>query len=139
MAKRRDAAWKRLQLWLRLSEQLRRKVDFRGDIDRACRAFDLDPEKQADRELLLGVLARVHFPQSGALTARPRKKEWTADRIARLRDHVDQVKGASLRTNLPVDQTKIAEFLKYQWPDCWNTFNTETLKRKIRAYARGYY
>jgi hypothetical protein len=142
MAKRRDTTWERLQLWLKypvIMADLLREKDFEGAIGRACHAFNLDPTKQADRDFLLGALADIHFPEPRAAAVRGRKKEWTADRIARLRDHVAQVKSASLRTNLPADQTVIAEFMKYRWPNCWSGFVTDTLKRAIRAYARGFY
>ena len=129
-------------MWLKhpvIMADLMREKDFQGAIGRACHAFNFDPTKQTDRDFLLGALADIHFPEPRPPAVRGRKKEWTADRIARLRDHVAQVKGASLRTNLPADQTAIAEFLKYQWPNCWGKIDTETLKRKIRAYARGFY
>ncbi len=41
-------------------------------VKRACKAFGLDAENQTDRDLLLGVLAAVHFPGGNALAAKRR-------------------------------------------------------------------
>jgi hypothetical protein len=147
--KRRDEAWKQFNQWLRFFEHphiianLRLKINFQDDIDRACQKLHINSTKQEDRDFLLGILTSILFPRPprrSDLAVPPRKKKWNAERIARLNDHVAQIRGASQRTELPVDSRIIAECLQHFWPNWWGKLGdgtgTETLKRKIRMYVR---
>jgi hypothetical protein len=140
-------ALKQFAWWLKASKNeklwnvLRRGagVEQREDaIRRACKAFGLDAENSADRNLLLGILADAHFPNTlpgmNALAYRqlPEKRgrpvKWNKAAADLLVKHIIEV--------WPVEPpypgpTELAETLKNRFSDEYRDIQAETLARYL--------
>jgi hypothetical protein len=137
MSKMRDDSWKRLQRWRRLLTQTDvppwvRQRNFDQEIRLAFEAFNLNPSRSADYELLLGVFAASFFPIPGGLTGKgPRKKAWNGKRVDQLIFRARRIINSMERHNTKTTAPEIAGFMKEIWPADYSRESAATLAHRL--------
>lgn len=139
MSEKWEAARKKFQLWLRVSKRsdlwaILRSADgrdFRKEIDRACKAFELDSTNQLDRELLLGVFADIHFPAPGALF-KSRRKKWSPHLVDQLNRDANRIR----LLNPTISFAELAGQMLDIWPYRYKIFSQSTLAQNLTRHLR---